>query len=59
MKIITLVERLKPNTIYGEAVKISRTYTSFDKDRIDRLYNEISKMDKTITEVVEGNEIDS
>lgn len=56
MKIITLVERLEPNTVYGEAVKISHTYTSFDKDRIDKLYKEMVRLDKTISEVLEGEE---
>lgn len=37
MTVLTEIERLKPSTISGEGVRISYTYTSFDKAEIDRL----------------------
>lgn len=37
MKLTVQIERLQPNTSVGEGVKVSYTYTAFDKSLIDRI----------------------
>lgn len=66
MKIVTQIERLEPNTSFGEGVRISYTYTDFDKSVIDRVeenvklscggYTTISEVQSKADKEVEDND---
>lgn len=54
MKVTTKIERLKSNTICGEGVRISYTYTDFDKSVIDRI-EENAKLSLGYSTILEVN----
>lgn len=56
MNIITTVERLEPSTTIGEAVKITYTYSSFNKKVIDELEKEMSRINDVVVVVIEGSD---
>lgn len=52
VKVTVNVERLQPNALAGEGVKVSYTYTDFDKSIVDRIEEDI-KAKITDTSAVE------
>ena len=43
MKCVTTYERLMPDTICGEGIKLTQVYTSFDIQEIDELEENLKK----------------
>lgn len=43
MKCVTTYERLMPDTISGEGIKLTQIYTSFDVREIDELEENLKK----------------
>ena len=41
MKMFTMYERLKPDTVSGHAVKVTTIYSSFNINEIDKLQEEL------------------
>ena len=43
MKLFTQYKRENPDTILGEKITVIQTYSSFDKDEIDKLEQDFKK----------------
>lgn len=58
MKISTTYERLMPTTADGHIIKVTQYYSSFDKDEIDRLQEDMKKQIGTgiISEVITNDD---
>lgn len=41
MKMFTMYERLKPDTVSGHSIKVTIVYSSFDINEIDKLQEEL------------------
>ena len=55
MKVLITWERLKPDTIGGDKLKVTTTYMSFDKDEIDKLEENLGKTTAIIIDNIEGD----
>lgn len=60
MVVMTTVEKIAPNTTNGYGLKVSSTYTSFDKKEIDFIEEQARKIADTVTVVeVKANGTDA
>lgn len=55
MLVATAVERMTPNTSNGYGVKVTFTYTSFDKKEIDFIEEQARKITNKVAETTADN----
>jgi hypothetical protein len=54
MKVLVTWERLAPDTVGGDKLRVTTTYMSFDKDEIDKLERNIGETTAFIIDNIKG-----
>lgn len=55
MKVLVTWERLAPDTVGGDKLRVTTTYMSFDKDEIDKLQEKMDGATAFIIDNIEEN----